>query len=78
MVVVGSVEELKILNLIIYYKMGWYLNFSVVSAEKVSALGLLTMFGAGVDRNSQFCYLRGPSVNFVPSLVPAVEDPWRG
>ena len=30
---------------------------------------------AGVGRNRQFCYLRGPSVNFVPSLVPAVEDP---
>ena len=30
---------------------------------------------AGVGRNRQFCYLRGPNVNFVPSLVPAVEDP---
>ena len=57
------------------FKFGVCLNFVRVTAEKVSHLGAFDDVWAGVGRNRQFCYLRGPSVNFVPFLVPAVEDP---
>ena len=47
---------------------------SEVSAEKVSNWVFSSMFGLVLVERGRFCYLGGPRVNFVPSLVPVVEE----